>query len=84
MRACTLRKFFEIRYSEIASEAILGQKQSFSSYMACRVLYPIFGCPCMYAFAKPTDFEFSREKVLRLALETAGEVTSLEGQLVNS
>ena len=28
------RKFLEIRRSEIASEAILGQKQSRSSYMA--------------------------------------------------
>ena len=32
--ACTPRKFFEIRCSDIASEAILGQKQSCSSYMA--------------------------------------------------
>ena len=39
---------------------------------------------CMYAFAKPADFKFPREKVLRLALKTAGGVTSLEGQLVNS
>ena len=35
----------------------------------------------MYAFAKPADSEFPREKVLRLALETAGGVTSLKGQL---
>ena len=31
----------KIRCSEIASEAILGQKQSCSSYMAHRVLHPI-------------------------------------------
>ena len=51
MRACSPRKVLEIRCSEITSEAILGQKQSRSSsvrYMACGVLYPIFGCPCMY------------------------------------
>ena len=35
------RKFF-------ATEAILGQKQSRSRYMACRVvLHPILGCPCI-------------------------------------
>ena len=33
----------EIRCSEIASEAILEQKQSCSSYMAHRVLHPFFG-----------------------------------------
>ena len=37
--ACSPRKFVEIRCSEISnSEAILGQKQSHSSYMARRVL----------------------------------------------
>ena len=33
--------FFEIRCSEIVSEAILGQKQSRSSYMARGALHPI-------------------------------------------
>ena len=49
--ACSPRKFLEIRYSEIASEAILGQKQSRSSsirYMARGVWYPIFGLPCIH------------------------------------
>ena len=32
-------------------------------------------------FAKPADFEFPREKV-RLALETEGGVTKLDGQMV--
>ena len=36
-----------------------------------------------YAFAIPADFECPREKVLRLT-NTAGGMTSLEGQLVNS
>ena len=40
----------KIRHSEIASEATLGQKQSCSSYMACRVLHQIL--------AKPADIEF--------------------------
>ena len=42
MGACSPRTFLEIRCSEIASEAILGQKQSCSSsirYMARRELY---------------------------------------------
>ena len=54
----------EIRCSEIASEAILGQKQSRSSYMARGELHPIFGCP--------HDFEFPREKLLRLAEQQLG------------
>ena len=40
-------KILEIRCSEMASGAILGQKQSCGSYMAPGVLHPIFGCPCM-------------------------------------
>ena len=32
----------EIRCSEIASEVILGLKHSRTSYLACRVLHPIF------------------------------------------
>ena len=61
------KKFLEIRRSEIPSEAILGQKQSRSSYMARGVLHSIFGCPCMH-FVKPADVEFPREKVLGLRL----------------
>ena len=37
----------QFRCSEIASEAILGQKQSCNSsisYMVCGILYPIVGC----------------------------------------
>ena len=40
---CICRNFLDIRYSEIASEANLEQKQSHSSYMARGV--PNFGCP---------------------------------------
>ena len=50
--------FLEIRCSEIASEAILGQKQHRSSsvrYMAHGVLYPIFGCPCMHLLSQLTS-----------------------------
>ena len=36
------RKILEIRCSEIVSEAILGQKQSRSDYLARGVLHPIF------------------------------------------
>ena len=40
-----------IRCSEIASEAILRQKRSHSSYMARRGLHPII-------YYKPADIEF--------------------------
>ena len=60
-------KFLEIRCSEIAYEAILGRKQNRKSYMARGVLHPIFGWPRMHAICQPADFEFLREKVLRLA-----------------
>ena len=39
------QEILEIRCSEIASEVILGQKQSPSSYMARGVFHPIFGFP---------------------------------------
>ena len=73
-------KFFEIRYSEIGFEAILEQKQSCSSYVACRFVCCIncFLAQSAYAFAMSADFQFP--KVDR----TAGGVTSQEGQLVNS
>ena len=51
----------KIRCSEIASEAILGQKQSCSSHMARGVLYPIFGCPRMHLLCQLTlNFHESR------------------------
>ena len=60
-------KFLEIRCSEIASEAILGQKQSRSSYMA-RASFWL----SMYAFAMPVDIKFQQEKVLSLAEHQVG------------
>ena len=45
----------EIRCCEIASEAILGQKHSCSSYIARRVLHPIFDCPCMHLLSQLTS-----------------------------
>ena len=53
--ACSSRKSLEIRCSEIVPEAILGQKRSRSSYMACRVLHPIFGCPLMHFLSQLTS-----------------------------
>ena len=48
---------------QLASETTLEPKQSRSSYMACRVLHPIFGCPyCIYTFAKPADIESNFNK----------------------
>ena len=69
------RKFWEIRCSEIASEAILGQKQSRSSYMARGVLHPIIGCPSMYLLSQLTSI-FTREgtKVGRTA-DAWGDIT---------
>ena len=61
------RNFLEIRCCEVASEAILGQKQSRSSYMAHGVLHPIFG------FAKSADIKFPREKLLWLAEQQVGD-----------
>ena len=53
------RKFLEIRYSEFASGAIFGQKQSRSSYYFIQCLALLY-----MHFA---DFKFPQEKVLRLA-----------------
>ena len=53
--ACSPRKILEIRCSEIVSEAILGQKQSRSSYKAREVLHPIFGCPRMHLLSQLTS-----------------------------
>ena len=61
--ACSPRKFFEIRCSEIASEVILGLKHSHTSYLPCRVMSIASNfLLSMYAFTftKPADFEFSR------------------------
>ena len=66
------QKILKHRCSEIASEAILGQKQSCSSYVVCRVLHPLFGCisyPCMDV-TKPADI---KQNVVR---RTAGGVTN--------
>ena len=51
-------EIFEIIDSlRLASEAILGQKQSFSSYMAHRfVCYIHFLAQFAYAFAMPADY----------------------------
>ena len=47
--------FTEMRCSEIASEAILGQKQSRSSYMTHCILHSIFGCPCIHLLSQLTS-----------------------------
>ena len=44
--ACSPRKFLQIRSSEIASEAILGQSRS--RYMDRRVLHPVLTVLSMY------------------------------------
>ena len=48
-----LLQALKIRCSEIASQTIVGQKQSHNSYMAYRILLPLFGCTYTHAFAKP-------------------------------
>ena len=47
--ACFPRKFLEVRSSEIASEAILGQEQSHNSYMLaeyCIQFLAVHVCIC--------------------------------------
>ena len=53
--------FLKIRCSEVASGGIFGQKQSHSSYYFIQFL------AVLHAFAKPADFKFPQEKLLRLA-----------------
>ena len=73
----------EIRCSEIVSEAILEKKQNRSSYMARGVLHQNFDGPC--AFAKPAVLELLREKVLWLAEQQAGTITTrTTGELLSA
>ena len=53
VKACSTRKYLEIRCSEIPSESITAQKQSCSAYLAW--------------FAKPAQIIFPSEKALQLA-----------------
>ena len=79
--ACFPRKFLEIRCSEIASEVILGQKQSGVLHRSWSIASNFW--LSTYAFALPADFEFPREKVATKVARRASEVTSLGRQLVN-
>ena len=49
------QEIFEIRCSEIASEAILGQKHSYNSYLARGVLHLIFSSRCMRLLSQLTS-----------------------------
>ena len=70
-------KFLEIRCSEIAWGAVtLGQKQSHSSYMARKVLHPIFGCPYMHLLCQLT-LNFHESTMVD---RTAGGVT--DGEII--
>ena len=53
----------EMRYSKIASKNILGQKQSFSSYMA-QIIASNFWLS-IYAFIKAADSEFAWKTIGR-------------------
>ena len=46
--ACSPR----VKCSDIASWVILGQKQSRNSYIAHRVLHPIYGCPYIHLLSQ--------------------------------
>ena len=82
MYTCMLtRKFLQIRCSEIASEAILGQRQSRSSYL--HGLKSIAFNFWLSMYAKPADFEVSTREGTKIG-RIVGGVASLEGQLVNS
>ena len=66
------RKF---RCSEIASEAILGHRSR--AVVAIWLAEYCFRLS-MYAFTKPDDFEFSQQKVLRLAEQQMHHSKDLE------
>ena len=63
----------EIRFSEIASEAIFGQKQSAVLHGSWSIASKFW--LSMYAFAKPADFKFPREKVLSWQNSRWGDIT---------
>ena len=81
--ACSPRKFLEIRCSEIASEAILGRKQSHCSYMAHGVLHPTFDCPCGDSLSQLSSNFHERRYYgwQNSRWKTAGGVRSLEERL---
>ena len=72
--ACSPKKFLEIRCSESASEAILGQKQSCNSYHGSRSTASKFWLST-YAFSKPLNFR-ERRYTTNVG-RTAGRATSL-------
>ena len=79
--ACTSRKFLENRYSEIASEAILGQKQNHS-------IATWFADNCIKFLAvhvhllSQLTWNFYHRRYY--GWQNSRRVTSLERQLVNS
>ena len=76
--ACSPRKFLEIRCSEVASEAILGTKQSRSCYIHGLQSITSNFWLSTYAFANPADNEFPLRKVY--GWQIAGGVT--DGEIV--
>ena len=67
---CPPRKFLEIRCSEIASEAILGQKQNrIATWLA------EYCIQFLAVHVRICDFEFPQEKVLKLAEQQMGDIT---------
>ena len=81
------RKFLEIRYSETASEAILGQKLSRSSYMIwlaeyCIQFLAVHVCIC-YLEVKQ-DWELSvKEGICELTKCMSPAVPAAQYQLIN-
>ena len=71
--ACSLKKFVEIRFFEIASEAIFGQKQSTVLHGSWSIASKFW--LSMYAFANPADFKLPREKVLSWQNSRWGDIT---------
>ena len=66
------RNFVEIRYSEIASEAIFGLRVHGLQSIVSNFWLSI------YAFSKPADIEFPQKKVVWLA-EQQITYTSIQG-----
>ena len=71
---CFPRKILEMRCSEIASEAIWDKTRAVVATWLmkyCIQFLPVHICICY----KPADFEFPREKVLRLGEQQVGDIT---------
>ena len=57
---------------QIASEAILGQKQAVVATWLAEYCFKFLAGPCMHSLSQLHDIKFVRKKVLRLAKRQVG------------